>query len=100
MKIIISVVICLASIGLSSTPALAFDVTAGEKVFKKCKVHHVVDHAKHKTGSHMVKLFGLAAGTVDGYKRYSDAMKSSGIFWNEETLQGYLEKPEAYVTGT
>ena len=27
-------------------------------------------------------------------------MKSSGIVWNEETLDGYLEKPKAYVKGT
>jgi len=100
MKIHISVIICLASIGLFATPALASDVTAGEKVFKKCKACHVVGSAKHKTGPHLVKLFGRAAGTVDGYKRYSEAMKSSGIVWNEETLHGYLEKPKAYVEGT
>ena len=27
-------------------------------------------------------------------------MKSSGIVWNEETLDGYLKKPKAYVKGT
>ena len=27
-------------------------------------------------------------------------MKSSGIVWNEESLDGYLKKPEAYVRGT
>ena len=43
---------------------------------------------------------GRAAGSADGYKKYSDAMKSSGIVWNEETLDGYLEKPKAYLKGT
>ena len=87
--------------GFSATPVLAYgDLAAGEKVFKKCKACHVVGSEKHKTGPHMVNIMGRAAGSADGYKRYSDAMKSSGIIWNEETLGGYLEKPKAYVKGT
>ena len=87
--------------GLSTTPALASgDAAAGEKVFKKCKACHVVDAEKHKTGPHLVNIMGRAAGSADGYKKYSDAMKSIGIVWNEETLDGYLEKPRAYVKGT
>ena len=27
-------------------------------------------------------------------------MKSSGIVWNEETLDGYLEEPKDYVIST
>ena len=86
---------------LSTTPALALgDAAAGKKVFKKCKACHVVDAEKHKTGPHLVNIMGRAAGSADGYKKYSNAMKSSGIVWNEETLDGYLKKPKAYVKGT
>ena len=86
---------------LLTTPALALgDAAAGKKVFKKCKACHVVDAEKHKTGPHLVNSIGRVAGRADGYKRYSNAMKSSGIVWNEETLDGYLEKPKAYVKGT
>ena len=89
------------SFGLSATPALATgDAAAAEKVFKKCKACHVVDAEKHKTGPHLVNIMGRAAGSADGYKKYSKAMKSSGIVWNEETLNGYLEKPKTYVKGT
>tara|TARA_B100001564_G_C20227918_1_gene484708 strand:+ start:94 stop:474 length:381 start_codon:yes stop_codon:yes gene_type:complete len=101
MKVIKSVSVMVLGFGLSATSALASgDVTAGEKVFKKCKACHVVDAEKHKTGPHLVNIMGRAAGSVDGYKKYSKAMKSSGIVWNEETLDGYLEKPKAYVKGT
>ena len=87
--------------GLSAAPAMASgDVAAGEKLFKKCKACHAVDAEKHKTGPHLVNIMGRTAGTVEGYKRYSKAMKASGIVWNEETLDGYLEKPKAYVKGT
>ncbi|MGB0197848.1 MAG: c-type cytochrome [Candidatus Puniceispirillaceae bacterium] len=101
MKFIKTLPLIVLGFGLSATPALASgDVAAGEKVFKKCKACHVVDAEKHKTGPHLVNIMGRAAGSADGYKKYSDAMKSSGIVWNEETLDGYLEKPKAYVKGT
>ena len=76
------------------------DVTHGEKVFKKCKACHVVDAEKHKTGPHLVNIMGRAAGSTDGYKKYANAMKSSGIVWNEDTLDSYLETPKAYAKGT
>ena len=101
MKVIKSVSVMVLGFGLSANSAFASgDVAAGEKVFKKCKACHVVDAEKHKTGPHLVNIMGRVAGSVDGYKKYSKAMKSSGIVWNEETLDGYLEKPKAYVKGT
>ena len=102
MKLIKALPLIALSCALSINPALANgDATAGEKVFKKkCKACHVVDAEKHKTGPHLVNIMGRAAGSADGYKKYSKAMKSSGIVWNEETLDGYLEKPISYVRGT
>ena len=101
MKFIKTLPLLLLGFGLSVTPALASgDVAAGEKIFKKCKACHVVDAEKHKTGPHLVNLMGRTAGSADGFKKYSDAMKSSGIVWNEETLDAYLENPKAYVKGT
>ena len=85
---------------LASTTAMAGDIKAGEKVFKKCKACHVVAEEKHKTGPHLVNLFGRNAGSVDGYKKYSKAMKNSGIVWDEETLDAYLEAPKKYIKGT
>lgn len=82
------------------TPAMAGDIEAGEKVFKKCKACHVVDQEKNKTGPHLVNIFGRAAGSLESYTKYSTAMKESGIVWNDETLDAYLENPRKYVKGT
>ena len=101
MKFIKTLPLIALGFALSTTPALASgDAAAGEKVFKKCKACHVVDAEKHKTGPHLVNLMGRTAGSADGFKKYSNAMKSSGIVWNEETLDAYLENPKAYVKGT
>lgn len=83
-----------------ASAGMAADIKAGEKVFKKCKACHVVSDEKHKTGPHLVNLFGRTAGTVDGFKKYSKAMKNSGIIWDEDTLEAYLEAPKKYVKGT
>ena len=40
------------------------------------------------------------AGTADGYKRYSEAIKAGGMVWNEDTLDGYLEKSRAFIKGS
>ena len=98
LKKTLSLYIGVASIFFAA-PALAGDVAAGEKVFKKCKACHVVEE-KHKTGPHLVNLFGRTAGTAEGYKKYSKAMKASGIVWNDETLDGYLAAPKKYIKGT
>jgi len=84
----------------TSVPVMAGDIDAGEKVFKKCKACHVVDAEKNKTGPHLVNIMGRTAGSLESFKKYSKAMKESGIVWSEETLNGYLEKPKAYIKGT
>ena len=83
----------------SAGAAMAGDIEAGAKVFKKCKACHVVDKEKNKTGPHLVNLFGRTAGSLEGYK-YSKAMKTSGIVWDEQTLAEYLRAPKKYIKGT
>ena len=85
---------------MAAGPVLAGDIKAGEKVFKKCKACHVVDKEKNKTGPHLVNIMGRSAGSLESYKKYSKAIKESGIVWDEDTLDGYLEKPKKYIKGT
>ena len=91
----LSIAFAFGSVG----PAMAGDIEAGAKVFKKCKACHVVDKEKNKTGPHLVNLFGRTAGSLEGYK-YSKAMKASGIVWDEQTLAEYLRAPKKYIKGT
>ena len=61
---------------------------------------HYADREKHKTGPHLVNLIGRTAGSLEDYKKYSKAMKASGIVWDEETLIEYLRAPKKYIKGT
>jgi cytochrome c len=74
------------------------DPAEGQKVFNKCRACHVVDEPQNRVGPHLVGLFGRQAGSVEGFK-YSDAMKESGITWNEETVAEYIADPRGYIKG-
>jgi cytochrome c len=87
------------ALALSSGVALAQgDAEKGQVVFNKCKVCHSVDEPKNKVGPYLVGVFGRPAGSVEGFK-YSEAMKSSGITWTEETIAAYLADPRGYIKG-
>ena len=93
--------VIVALVVMMSAPmaAQAGDIEAGLKVFKKCKACHVVDKEKNKTGPHLVGIIGRPAASVDGFKKYSKALKESGIVWDADTLDGYLENPKKYLKG-
>uniref|UniRef100_A0A0K8TIP5 Cytochrome c domain-containing protein n=1 Tax=Lygus hesperus TaxID=30085 RepID=A0A0K8TIP5_LYGHE len=75
------------------------DAERGKKVYiQKCQVCHNHDSKKHKVGPHQVGIFGGKAGTAEGFA-YSDAMKKSGIVWNEATLDAYLADPKKNIPG-
>ncbi len=79
------------------------DAAAGEKVFHKCAVCHMVGpDAKTKVGPVLNGVFGRTAGTLEGYK-YSQAMVEAGakgLVWTPEVLTEYLPKPKAFIKGT
>jgi cytochrome c len=75
------------------------DAEAGKKVFNKCKSCHTFDASKKKIGPHLNGVIDRAAGAVEGFK-YSKAMMESGLTWDEETLDKFLEKPKDLVKGT
>jgi cytochrome c len=84
----------------SVAPAMAADPAAGEKAFAVCKAcHRVGEGAKNTVGPTLNGVVGRPAGSVEGFA-YSEAMKNSGLTWDEATLTEYLKNPKAKVPGT
>ena len=91
--------IVASALALGSSVALAdADAAHGQVVFNKCKACHSVDEAKNKVGPYLVGVFGRPAGSVEGFK-YSEAMKSSEVTWDEQTIAEYLADPRGYIKG-
>jgi cytochrome c len=42
-------------------------------------------------------VIGRKAGTAPGYSNYSQGLKSSGITWDEATLDKFITNPDAVV---
>jgi cytochrome c2 len=81
-------------------PAAAGDAARGEQLWRKCASCHTLDaNGRNRAGPRLHGVFGRVAGSVSDY-RYSDALKNSGIVWNEQTLDAYIKDAEGFVPGT
>ncbi len=86
---------------LSTGQSQAQDAAAGEKVFTKCKVCHVVEEDKNKVGPSLKGVIGRTAGTHEGFK-YSPAMIEAGkggLVWDDAKLTEYLHDPRGMIKG-
>jgi cytochrome c len=92
--------LALSFLAAGPTAARAGDPVAGEKIFKRCFVCHMVgEEAKTRVGPVLNGLIGRKAGTYEGFK-YTEANKNSGLVWDEATLAKYLKNPKAMIPGT
>ena len=89
----------LATASLASNALAEGDIKKGKKVFNKCKACHNIDKEANKVGPHLVGIFGRKAGSVEGFK-YSEAMMSSEVVWDVETLTEYIKKPKDFIEDT
>jgi cytochrome c len=82
---------------LIAAASIAQNTTATGGVFGQCEVCHSVDGI-NGTGPTLKGVVGRQSGTVPGF-RYSRAMKSAGITWDEKALDRYLADPQELVPG-
>jgi cytochrome c len=51
------------------------------------------------TGPSLANLWGRRAGGLASFPRYSAALRSSGITWNDATLDEWIRDPQRFVPG-
>lgn len=68
---------------------------AGQRAFQRCSGCHSTADQK-KAGPGLGGIVGRPAGSMKGY-RYSKALKSSGLVWDEATLDRFLAAPREVV---
>ncbi len=83
----------------SAAGLAAGDPAKGKQIFTKCQVCHSIQAGVNKVGPSLHGVVGRKAGSLDSYN-YTDAMKNSGLTWDEATLDKYLTNPRKMVPGT
>jgi cytochrome c len=78
----------------------AGDAKRGAQLFAQCAACHSIKPGEHQTGPSLAHVWNHKAGSVEGFPRYSDALKGAQLTWNEPTLDKWLTNPAQLVRGT
>jgi cytochrome c len=96
----LSAPVVIAAAFMLSSVAVAQDIEAGERSFRKCTPCHAIGpDATNKLGPVLNGLDGRKAGTVEKYS-YSDANKNSGVVWDAKEFAEYIIDPRSKIPNT
>jgi cytochrome c len=90
--------VAVAALAMLS-PALAKEgnVALGQRDFQACAPCHSLEPGRNMTGPSLADLWNRKAGSLPEFERFSDALKSSGIVWNDQTLDQWIADPQHLV---
>ena len=102
LKLIINLALLLMGAGFLMPDAKAQPLSQGQIVFiRECaKCHQIGPDAKNRIGPQLNGLFGRKAGSVEGFKNYSEANRTANFVWTEDLLRNYIKDPKAMMIGT
>jgi cytochrome c2 len=85
----------------SAESAMSFPAPAASTppAFAQCQSCHSATPGQNGVGPSLAGVFGTKAAEVPGYD-FSEAMKKSGLTWDDATLDRYLLSPQTVVPGT
>jgi cytochrome c len=98
MRIIAATLSVVLTSAAAAALAQSGDAARGERLFnQQCKICHTVDKGgRNGVGPNLFALFGSKAAAVEGFQ-FSEAMKTSGITWDDKTVAEYLRDPKGRV---
>jgi cytochrome c len=73
--------------------------TRGQRAFGPCAMCHSLQPDQSMTGPSLAGLWNRKAGTLASFSRYSPALKSANIVWNDKTLDDWITDPQHVVPG-
>jgi cytochrome c len=90
-------IIALVGIAFLSSALAEGDASRGQQGFRACAPCHSLESDRNMTGPSLAGLWGRQAGSLPSFDRYSDALKASGIIWDDRSLDGWLTDPDRMV---
>ncbi len=89
----------LAALTFGAPAHAAGDLMRGAQAARTCIACHSFAPGRHMTGPSLAGVWGRKAGAAEGFDRYSEALKRSGLVWDEGKLDAWLKNPAALVPG-
>ena len=71
----------------------------GQRLFGACAACHSLRPDQNMTGPSLAGLWDRKAGTLKSFSRYSPALTSANIIWNDKTLDEWIADPQHVVPG-
>jgi cytochrome c len=85
-------------VAIALSPTLATGEAArGEQLFGNCASCHSLAPDQNMTGPSLAGLWNRKAGSLSSFPRYSDALKTSTIVWNDKTLDDWIKDPQHLI---
>jgi cytochrome c len=69
----------------------------GQRVYDACAACHSLQPGRNLTGPSLAGLWNRKAGSLASFNRYSSALKSADIVWNDRTLDAWIADPQHVV---
>ena len=88
LMVVLAAGFSLPSLAAESPPA-AFN--------NHCRTCHSVKEGDNRLGPSLHNIHGAKAGSSTGYAGYSQGLKSSGVVWDDATLDKFIENPDQVV---
>ena len=73
--------------------------TRGQRAFNACVACHSLQPDKNMTGPSLAGVWNRKAGSLASFARYSPALQSSNIVWDDKTLDGWIMDPQHVIPG-
>src|SRR5262249_40690457 len=83
----------------AQTMAAEGNPTRGQRVFGACAACHSLQPDQNMTGPSLADLWGRKAGGLASFNRYSPALKSAVVTWDDKTLNEWIKDPQHLVPG-
>jgi cytochrome c len=73
--------------------------TRGERMYRACVACHSFEPNRNMTGPSLAEIWNRKSGSLASFPRYSPALKSAGIVWNDDTLDAWIKDPQHFIPG-
>jgi cytochrome c len=97
----ILLLVAVLSVSAEPSPSRAAEGNPGrgQRAFNACAACHSLEPNRNMTGPSLSELWNRKAGGLASFSRYSPALKSSDVVWNDKTLDEWIKDPQHVVPG-